>query len=54
MKNYYLVLIGLEFREPNVSPGKPKVKQGNYIKFISLTRGYFREKCKIGYHTDHN
>ena len=46
MKKYYLVLIGLEFRKSNVSPGKTKVKLGNFIKFISLTKGYFRETCK--------
>ena len=36
----------LEFGESDVSPGKTEVKQGKFIEFISLTKGYYRETCK--------
>ena len=36
----------LEFQESDVSPGKTKVKQGKFVEFISLTKGYFRKMCK--------
>ena len=31
----------LEFRESHVSPGKTKVKQGEFIEFISQDEGLF-------------
>ena len=43
-KNY--LIIKLEFRESDVSPGKTEVKQGKFVEFISLDEGYFLEKCK--------
>ena len=37
----------LKFQESNVSPGKTEVKQGKFVKFISLSaKGYFRETYK--------
>ena len=35
-----------EFRESGVSRGVSPVKQGNFVEFISSTKGYFRETYK--------
>ena len=33
----------LEFRESDVLPGKIEVKQGKFVEFISLLKGYLSE-----------
>ena len=38
--------IQLEFRKLDVLPGKSEVKQGKFVEFISLVKGYFRETYK--------
>ena len=37
------MILTLEFRESDVSPGKTEVKQGKFVEFISPAKGYFRE-----------
>ena len=37
------MILTLEFRESNVSPGKTDVKQGKFVEFISPAKGYLRE-----------
>ena len=36
----------LEFLESDVSHGETEVKQGEFVKFISPAKGYFRETFK--------
>ena len=36
----------LEFLESDVSPSQTEVKQGKFVEFISLAKGYFRESYK--------
>ena len=37
------MILNLEFRESDVSPGKTEVKQGTFVEFISTAKGYLRE-----------
>ena len=39
-------LYELEFRESDVSPGETEVKQGQFVEYISLAKGYFRKTNK--------
>ena len=42
----FLIIYELEFRESDVSQGKMEVKQGKFVKFIFLAKGFFRETYK--------
>ena len=39
-------LYDIEFQESDVSPGRTEVKQGKFVKYIFLAKGYFRETNK--------
>ena len=46
MKIKASALYDIEFRESNVSPGRTEVKQGKFVDYIFLAKGYFRETNK--------
>ena len=46
MKIKASTLYNIEFRESDVSPGRTEVKQGKFVKYIFLAKGYFRETNK--------
>ena len=46
--HYYMkikasALYDIEFRKSDASPGRTEVKQGKFVKYIFLAKGYFRE-----------
>ena len=46
MKIKASALYDKEFRESDVSPGRTEVKQGKFVDYIFLAKGYFRETKK--------
>ena len=46
MKIKASALNDIEFRESDVSPGRTEVKQGKFVEYIFLAKGYFRETNK--------
>ena len=46
MKIKASALYDIEFRESDVSPGRKEVKQGKFVEYIFLAKGYFRETNK--------
>ena len=46
MKIKASALYDIEFRESDVSPGRTEVKQGKFVEYIFLAKGYFRETNK--------
>ena len=46
MKIKASALYDIEFRESDVSPGRTEVKQGKFVDYIFLAKGYFRETNK--------
>ena len=43
MKIKASALYDIEYRESDVSPGRTEVKQGKFVEYIFLAKGYFRE-----------
>ena len=46
MKIKASALYYIEFREWDVSPGRKEVKQGKFVEYIFLAKGYLRETDK--------
>ena len=46
MKIKASALYDIEYRESDVSPGRTEVKQGKFVEYIFLAKGYFRETNK--------
>ena len=46
MKIKASALYGIEFQESDVSPGRTVVKQGKFVEYIFVAKGYFRETYK--------
>ena len=45
-ENQASALYDIEFRESDVLPGRTEVKQGKFVEYIFLAKGYFRETNK--------
>ena len=49
MKIKASALYDIEFRESDVSPSRTEVKQGKFVEYIFVAKGYFRETYKSQY-----